>query len=161
MLTLVSISLTGLAMASKADEAAIRSLYKARDRAFATKDAKTIAATQHPNFYATDPDGKDITKEQISAYLKFRFAGQVQCKRTEKPISFIFAGDRAQVTLLVKDDFVIQDVAGIRTRDQRREHGVATWVREKKKWRLAHFRFTKVEWVDKSGVWRSRVGKKS
>lgn len=147
-------------MASKADEKAIRKLYKERDRGYNQRDVRAITGTELATFYAIDPGAKTISNQQISTYLAWRFRSQVSCVRVEKPIRFRFNGNQADVNVLISDNFVSQDKAGKRTRDQRREHGVATWYKTPAGWKLAKFQFTKVEWVDAKGKWRSRSAPK-
>ncbi len=145
-----------LVFASKADEAAIRKQLKAKGAAFAQGDAKRLAATDLPTFHAITFDGKPISSSQIKEHIAWRFKNQTQSKREERPLSFKFLKDRAEVKLTIFDDYVTKNAQGILTRSVRREHGISTWLKTPQGWKQAKLQFTKVEWVDEKGKWQSR-----
>jgi hypothetical protein len=149
------------ALASNADEQAIRKAYKVRDQCYLQKDAKKLATTEMPGYYAVTINGDGIPHAQIVEHLTWRFGSQVSCVRSEKPLSFKFGKDRAEVTVLISDVFVVADKKNVRTRNTRRESGVATWLKTPKGWKLDNLQFTKVEWIDAKGKWQTAKPRKS
>lgn len=145
-----------LVLASKADEAAIRKQLKVKDAAFAKGDAKLLATTDLPTFHAVAFDGKPIPTSQIKQHIAWRFKNQSQSKREERPLSFKFSKNTAEVRLTIYDEFVTRDEQGKLIRSQRREHGISTWTKMPQGWKQAKMRFTRVEWVDENGKWQSR-----
>lgn len=145
-----------LALASKADEAAIRKQLKERAAAFVRGDAKRLATTELPTFHAVTFDGKPISSTQIRQHVAWRFKSQTQSKREERPLSFKFSKNLAEVKLTIFDDYVTKDAQGVLTRAVRREHAIATWTKTASGWKQAKLQFTRVEWVDEKGKWQSR-----
>lgn len=146
----------GSVVASKADEAAIRKQLRVRAQSFEKGNAKLLATVDQPDFHAITFDGKLIQSQQIKQHIAWRFPNQSNSKREERPLSFKFLKDKAEVKVTVFDDFISKDAKSIQTRSRRREHGISTWVKTAKGWRQAKFQYTKVEWIDAQGKWQAR-----
>lgn len=142
--------------ASKADEAAIRKQLRVRAQSIVKGNAKQLASVDQPDFHAITFDGKLITTAQVKQHLDWRFRSQISPKREERPLSFKFLKDRAEVKITIFDEFSSKDAKGLPIRSVRREHGVSTWVKTAKGWRQAKLQYTKVQWVDEQGKWQTR-----
>lgn len=150
------LGLVSMVGANPTDESAIRKQLKARAESFVKGNFKKLATIDQPDFHAFTFDGIAISSQQIRQHLEWKFKNQISPQREEKPLSFKFLKDKAEVKVLITDFFVSKDSAGKLIRSRRREHGVSTWVKTSKGWRQSKLQYTKVEWVDEKGNWQTR-----